>query len=123
MTSPQEEERQAAAAVFVPFLMATCSQVRGPGGSAHGPCAPCRLLLLLPLCVVDRSCTCLVRPQQELFEVLRAPDADGHYGVPISLTELSAFNHGAAEMVLTAPRQVRTAGSPSLPDVSRKSSS
>lgn len=43
---------------------------------------------------------------QELTEILHAPDPDGHYGVPISLAELAAANHGAAEMLLKAPRQV-----------------
>ncbi|KAI7846329.1 hypothetical protein COHA_000166 [Chlorella ohadii] len=43
---------------------------------------------------------------QELTQILHAPDPDGHYGVPISLAELAATNHGAAELLLKAPRQV-----------------
>lgn len=40
--------------------------------------------------------------------MLQAPDPDAHYGVRISLAELSVFNHGAAEMVLAMPRKVRS---------------
>ena len=47
---------------------------------------------------------------QELADILHAPDPDGHYGVPISLAELAAANHGAAEMLLQAPRQVPRRG-------------
>lgn len=41
--------------------------------------------------------------------MLHARDPDTHYGVRISLAELSVFDHGAAEMVLAMPRKVRVA--------------
>lgn len=44
--------------------------------------------------------------------MLHARDPDAHYGVQISLAELSVFNHGAAEMVLAVPRKVRLAAMP-----------
>lgn len=38
--------------------------------------------------------------------LLQAPDPEAHYGVTISLAELSAYDPGAAEVMLRAPRQV-----------------
>ena len=38
--------------------------------------------------------------------MLRASDPEAHYGVRMSLAELSAHNHGAAEVLLSRPRQV-----------------
>lgn len=48
----------------------------------------------------------LATRRKELLAVLQAPDPDAHYGVRISLAELSVFNHGAAEMVLAMPRKL-----------------
>jgi hypothetical protein len=43
----------------------------------------------------------------DLLQVLKAPDADKHYGVRLTLAELSTHcGPQAAESVLRAPRQV-----------------
>ncbi|KAL4423819.1 hypothetical protein ABPG75_001120 [Micractinium tetrahymenae] len=48
----------------------------------------------------------LATRRKELLAVLHSPDPDAHYGVRVSLAELSVFNHGAAEMVLAMPRKL-----------------
>ncbi|KAL4446253.1 hypothetical protein ABPG77_003060 [Micractinium sp. CCAP 211/92] len=48
----------------------------------------------------------LATRRKELLAVLHARDPDAHYGVRISLAELSVFDHGAAEMVLAMPRKL-----------------
>ena len=47
--------------------------------------------------------------------MLRAPDPEAHYGIRMSLAELSAHNHGAAEVLLSRPRQVPPPPLPPLP--------
>lgn len=84
------------AEVFVPWLLQAHAQVsaEGPGYSLPTP----RRL--------EPTWRRLSLSAQELTDILHSPDPDGHYGVPISLAELAAANHGAAELLLKAPRQV-----------------
>ena len=39
-----------------------------------------------------------------LLQVLQQPDIDKHYGVPVSIARLAAFDHGAVDMVIASPR-------------------
>jgi len=39
-----------------------------------------------------------------LFEIMSAPEYDAHYGVPISLTSLAAFDYGIVDVLLSHPR-------------------
>lgn len=98
------------AALFVPHLMKNHAEVRDTGqqrAAAHitaGAAVPCHL---------RRSTRFL--PLQELWAVLHATDEEAHYPVRISVTELAAFNHGAAEVLLQRPRQVWLASCRRLP--------
>jgi DNA helicase MCM9 len=39
-----------------------------------------------------------------LLQLLQQPDIDQHYGIPVSIARLAAFDHGAVDMVIANPR-------------------
>lgn len=44
--------------------------------------------------------------ERSLLEVLRAPEVDKHYGVPVSLARLAAADYGAVDMIISTPRTI-----------------
>lgn len=93
-------EMEVASGTFLPFLLQEHRQVRTVA-------ACCRCRLWRRVLVPSHSRLAPAKHLQDLLAVLRAPDPEAHCGVRISLAALAAHNHGAAEVLLAAPRQVR----------------